>query len=250
MAARDTQGSIIGEPAHRHIVRDAQAWQAKAASPNTAIPLPEAEKPTRNGRDLEVMELEIDQDGSPVTLEAATWYVCFVPGLKKQWWHPFVHERHKHVFAMRPAGSGQWLLLEPWWRRLLTATITSEQARKFLLWGARGDVLHVREAIPGRGSQVRGWMTCAALASYFLGRKYWVWTPHGLYQRLLHEPNVCRVDVSALVAFDAAKLAEASRVIAACDECRPGAPKRRPGAPKPFCMNCGRDLVPNKARTS
>ena len=57
MAARDTQGSIIGEPAHRHIVRDAQAWQAKAASPNTAIPLPEAEKPTRNGRDLEVMEL-------------------------------------------------------------------------------------------------------------------------------------------------------------------------------------------------
>ncbi len=53
----------------------------------------EAEKLTRNGRDLEVMELEIDHDGSPVTLEAAAWYVCFVPGLKKQWWHSFVHER-------------------------------------------------------------------------------------------------------------------------------------------------------------
>ncbi len=196
----------------------------------------------QKGRDPEVIELEVDQDGSPVTLEARSWLVCFVPGLKKQWWHLFVHKVHKHVFAMRPAGPGEWTLFEPWWRRLLTATITSEQARKFLLWGARGDVLHVREAIPGRGSQVRGWMTCAALASYLLGRKYWVWTPHGLYKLLLREPNVCRVDVGRLVALDAAKLAEASRVIAACDECAPGAHKRRPGAPKPFCMKCGRDL--------
>ncbi len=241
---RDTQGSIIGEPAYRRIVRDAQARQAKAVSRNTPIPLPRgAEKPMHNGRDLEVMELEIDQDGSPVTLEAAAWYVCFVPGLKKQWWHPFVDDHHKHVFALRPAGPGHWTLFEPWWHRLLTATITSEQARKFLLWGARGDVLHVREAVPGRGSQVRGWMTCAALASYLLGRKYWVWTPHGLYKLLLREPNVCRVDIGRLVALDAAKLAEASRVIAACDECRPG-------APKPFCMNCGRDLLPDTARTS
>lgn len=195
----------------------------------------------QRGLDLEVVELEVDENGSPVILEAAGWFVCFVPGLKKQWWHPFVNKRHKHVFAMRPAGAGQWTLFEPWWHRLLTATITSEQARKFLIWGARGDVLHVREAIPGRGSQVRGWMTCAALASYLLGRNYWVWTPHGLYKLLLHEPNVCRVDVSALVKFNAAKLAEASLVIAACDECTPGAPKRGPGAPKPFCMNCGRD---------
>ena len=161
---------------------------------------------------LEVIELELDEHGSPVALEPAGWFVCIVPGLAKQWWH-----------------------------RLLMATITSEQARKFLIWGARGDVLHVRETIPGRGSQVRGWMTCATLASFLLGRKYWVWTPHGLYKLLLREPNVCRVDASALVKLDAAKLAEASKVIMACDERKPGG-RRRPGAPKPFCMNCGRDL--------
>ena len=192
---------------------------------------------------METVELELDENGSPVTLEAAAWYVCFVPGLKRQWWHRFVNARHKHVFAMKPAGPGEWTLLEPWWHRLLTATITSEQARKFLLWGARGDVLHVREFIPGQGSQLRGWMTCAALASYLLGRRYWVWTPHGLYTRLLREPNVCRVDVSRLVRLDAAKLAEASEIVVGCDECKPGGAMRRPGAPKPFCMNCGRDLI-------
>ena len=105
-------------------------------------------------------------------------------------------------------------------------------------------MLHVREAVPGRGSQVRGWMTCATLASYLLGRRYWVWTPHGLYKLLLREPGVCRVDVSALLRLDEAQLARASLVIEACDECTPGAPRRRPGALKPFCMNCGRDLVP------
>ncbi|ALP53747.1 hypothetical protein Tel_11705 [Candidatus Tenderia electrophaga] len=113
-------------------------------------------------RDLETIELEIDQDGSPVTLEVGSWFVCFVPGLQKQWWHTFVNKRHKHVFAMRPAGRGEWTLFELWWHRLLTAAITSEQARKFLLWGARGDVLLVREAIlyemrPGsRHGGVRG----------------------------------------------------------------------------------------------
>jgi hypothetical protein len=196
------------------------------------------------GRDVEIVQLVIDKDGSPVTLEAGSWFVCFVPGLKKQWWHPFVHKVHKHVFAMRPAQRGEWTLFEPWWHRLLSATISSEQARKFLLWGARGDVLLVREAIPGRGSQARGWMTCAALASYLLGRPYWVWTPHGLYKLLLREPNVCRVDVSVLLTLDAAELGQGSRVIVACDECMPGTPKRRPGAPKPFCMKCGRDLMP------
>jgi len=195
-------------------------------------------------RHPEVVTLQIDENGSPVTLEAGSWFVCFVPGLNKQWWHPFVHKRHKHVFAMRPVGKGEWTLFEPWWHRLLTATITSEQARKFLLWGARGDVLLVREAIPGVGSQVRGWMTCAALASYLLGRSYWVWTPHGLYKLLLREPNVCRVDVSALLTLDAGALTLGSRVIMACHECAPDSHKRRPGAPKPFCMKCGRDLVP------
>jgi len=189
-----------------------------------------------------VVELEIDEDGSPVTLEPGSWFVCFVPGLQKQWWHRFVNKRHKHVFAMRPTLDGEWTLFEPWWHRLLTATITSEQARKFLLWGARGDVLLVREAIPGRGSQVRGWMTCAALASYLLGRKYWVWTPHGLYRLLLREPNVCRIDVSVLLERDIGKLTTpGSRAVVACSRCSPGVP-RPPGAFKPFCLNCGRDL--------
>ena len=154
-----------------------------------------------------------------------------------------MHKVHKHVFAMRPVGPGEWILFEPWWHRLLVATITSEPARKFLLWGARGDVLLVREAIPGHGSQVRGWMTCATLTSYLLGRRYWVWTPHGLYKLLLDEPNVCRVDVSSLLTIDAAKLTGDSRVLAACDQCAPGAPQP-PGAAKPFCMKCGRDIIP------
>lgn len=192
----------------------------------------------------ETVGLELDEHGAPVTLEPGSWFVCFVPGLVRQWWHPFVHERHKHVFALRPESDGRWTLFEPWWHRLLTATIGPEQARKFLIWGARGDVLLVREAIPGHGSQVRGWMTCAALASYLLGRPYWVWTPHGLYKLLLEEPNACRVDVSALLETDVAKLAGKSRVIAACEKCASGMDEHRPGAPKPFCLDCGRDLVP------
>lgn len=198
---------------------------------------------TARQRGPRTIELPLDKYGSPVSLDAESWLVCFVPGLVKQWWHPFVHGRHKHVFALKPSASGEWTLFEPWWHRLLTTTITSEQARKFLVWGARGDVLHVHEAVPGRGSQIRGWMTCAALASYLLGRPYWVWTPHGLYKLLLREPNVCRVDVSPLVRLDAAALARASQAIMTCDECQPGVPERRPGAPKPFCMKCGRDLV-------
>ncbi len=143
--------------------------------------------------------LEVDHNGFVVTLEEASWYVCFVPGLQKQWWHPFAHKVHKHVFVMRQTGPDTWTLLEPWWHRLLAATITTEQARRFLLWGARGDVLLVPESIPGRGSQVRGWMNCAALVCYLLGRPYWVWTPHRLYELLLREPNVSRVDVARLL---------------------------------------------------
>ena len=132
----------------------------------------------------ETLELQIDADGSPVTIE-------------------------------------------PWWHRLLSATIPTAAARKFLIWGARGDVLAVREAVPGKGSQVRGWMTCAALASYLL----------------LREPGVCRVDLSALLADDDAKLDDDSLAVVGCDACAHGAPKP-PGASKPFCMKCGRDLAP------
>ncbi|MDX1424073.1 MAG: hypothetical protein R3322_13100 [Kiloniellales bacterium] len=191
-----------------------------------------------------VAELRLNPDGSLVALEPGDWFVCFVPGIDKQWWHPFVHKRHTHVFALRPAGACKWTLFEPWWTRLLTATVTGEQAKKFLRWGALGDVLLVREAIPGSGGQVRGWMNCAGLAAYLLGRPYWVWTPHGLYRRLVREPNVCRVDVSKLLDRDLSTLATAgSRAVAACEECRPDTLRRRPGAPKPFCLHCGRDLA-------
>lgn len=197
-----------------------------------------------DGGRLRTASLELNADGTLVELEPGDWFVCFVPGIDRQWWHPFVHPRHQHVFAMRPEGDGRWTLFEPWWTRLLTATITSEQAKKFLRWGSQGDVLLVREAIPGRGGQVRGWSNCAVLASYLLGRPYWVWTPHGLYRRLMREPNVCHIDVSALLAEDLSTVGtEGSRAVAACDECRPGSPRRGKGAAKPFCMRCGRDLV-------
>jgi hypothetical protein len=144
---------------------------------------------------------------------------------------------------VRPAPPGEWTLFEPWWHRLLTATITVEQARKFLLWGSFGDVLLVREQIPGHGSQVRGWMTCAALASYLLGRPYWVWTPNGLYKLLLREPNVCRVNVSVLLSRDLSLLSGvSSRVVLSCELCGPEGKTRQEGAAKPFCMCCGRDL--------
>lgn len=55
-------------------------------------------------RDVQTIELNVGPDGALVTLEAAVRYVCFVPGLDKQWWHRFVNKRNKHVFAMRPAG--------------------------------------------------------------------------------------------------------------------------------------------------
>lgn len=141
----------------------------------------------------------IDEHGSPVSLEPRAWLICFVPGLKRQWWHRFVHRKHKHVFAILPGGDGTWTLVELWWTRLLVATISDTQAVKFLRWAAMGDVLSVREAVPGRGSQFRGWMNCSTLTAFLLGRSYWVWSPHGLYRRLLREPGVKRVDVDAVL---------------------------------------------------
>ncbi|MCC8364645.1 hypothetical protein LK996_16360 [Lysobacter sp. A6] len=141
--------------------------------------------------------IEVDAHGSPVTVEAATWLVCFVPGLQRQWWHRFAHARHKHVFALRPLDDGTWLLVEPWWTRMMVNVLTLDQATKFLRWGARGDVLKVCERIPGRGSQMRGWANCSVLVSYMLGRCYWTWTPNGLYRRLKAEPEVVSVNVDA-----------------------------------------------------
>lgn len=208
-------------------------------------------------RQASVEPLALNPDGSLVQLEAGSWFVCFVPGIEKQWWHPFVHRTHKHVFAIRPIGHDEWTVFEPWWTRLLTATIGTAQAMRFLQWGAEGDVLLVRESIPGHGSQLRGWMNCAALATYLLGRPYRVWTPHGLYRRLLKEPNVCRVDVTALTARDLSTLGSGSRVVEACDHCGGGRAGehvvrqefRQEGARKPFCLHCCRDLPrPDRSR--
>jgi hypothetical protein len=133
------------------------------------------------------LAIEVDSAGSPVSLPAAEWFVCFVPGLRKQWWHRFANAKHNHVFAIRMVDDDRWLLVEPWWTRMLVSVLTQDEALEFLRWGTTGDILQVREAIPGHGNQVRGWSNCAVLISFLLGRSYWTWTPHGLYRRLVAE---------------------------------------------------------------
>ena len=180
--------------------------------------------------------LKLDSDGSLIDMEPRSWLVCFVPGLNKQWWHKFVNRRHKHAFAMR-FENDRWTLFEPWWTRLLVANITNRHSMKYLLWADHGDVLLVREAVPGHGSQVRGWMNCAALVSYLLGCSYFVWTPHGLYRRLKRDPSVCRIDMPNFLHKEFDKLkSEDLRITESCDECRQGGKQ----TDRPFCINCGR----------
>lgn len=138
---------------------------------------------------------EVDCHGSPVSIPAADWLVCFVPGLQKQWWHRFANRRHQHVFAIRMLADGSWLLVESWWTRMLVSVLTLDEALKFLRWGAAGDILQVREAVPGRGNQLRGWSNCAVMMAFMLGRAYRTWTPHGLYRRLLAEQGVHAIDL-------------------------------------------------------
>jgi hypothetical protein len=140
-----------------------------------------------------------DENGSPVTVDPVDWYICFVPGLRRQWWHRFVHRKHKHVFAMRPMSNGSWLLVEPWWSRMMVTILAPADAVKFLKWGATGDILRVREAIPGQASQLRGWSNCAVLTAFVLGRSSWAWTPHGLYRELLREKETRHVNVEQLL---------------------------------------------------
>ncbi|WP_213285492.1 TetR/AcrR family transcriptional regulator C-terminal domain-containing protein [Bradyrhizobium sp. sGM-13] len=141
----------------------------------------------------------IDENGSLVTVDPADWIVCFVPGLRRQWWHRFVHHRHKHVFAMRPISTGSWLLVEPWWTRMMVTILPPADAVRFLRWGATGDILRVREAVPGKASQLRGWSNCAVLSAFLLGRPSWTWTPHGLYRQLLRERSTRRENVQQLL---------------------------------------------------
>lgn len=139
--------------------------------------------------------VEIDSDGSPVSVPAAEWFVCFVPGLQKQWWHRFANSRYQHVFAIRMVDDGTWILVEPWWTRMLVTVLTLDEAVKFLRWGATGNILQIREAVPGRGNQVRGWANCAVLTAFLLGRSYRTWTPYGLYRRLRGEHGALAVDL-------------------------------------------------------
>jgi hypothetical protein len=188
------------------------------------------ERPRSRAEMLATVRGGADQYGSPTTIEAGVWFVCFVPGISRQWWHPLVHRIHKHVFAMRPERDGRWTLFEPWWHRLLAASLSPEEARKFLLWAAAGDVVAVREHVPGVGSQVRGWMTCAGLVSYLLGRPYWVWTPHSFYRLLSREVNARRVDVPALLNLGAAEFSAATQAITArLERALPQAPAQAAG---------------------
>ena len=141
----------------------------------------------------------VDRYGELISLAPAEWLICFVPGLKKQWWHRFVNAKHKHVFAMRPTDTPSWILVEPWWSRLMITLLPPVDVVKFLRWGAAGDILRVREAIPGRGNQARGWSNCAVLASFVLGRASHTWTPHGLYRQLCREKEVKHENVEDLI---------------------------------------------------
>jgi hypothetical protein len=152
------------------------------------------------GEGLPGLTIKVDENGSPVKVDPVDWFICFVPGLQRQWWHRFVHRKHTHVFAMRPTSEGNWLLVEPWWSRMMVTVLPPADAVKFLQWGAMGDVLRVREAIPGNASQLRGWSNCAVLTSFVLGRPSWTWTPHGLYRELLREKDTRRVNVAQLLA--------------------------------------------------
>lgn len=145
------------------------------------------------------LAIEIDVNGSPITVSEASWFVCFVPGLQKQWWHRFTNAKHKHVFAMRMVDENTWILVEPWWTRLMVNVLTLDEAVKFLRWGSVGHILKVRESIPGKGSQARGWSNCAVLMSFLLGRSYWTWTPHGLYRRLVAEADATPIDLSVFL---------------------------------------------------
>jgi hypothetical protein len=141
----------------------------------------------------------VDENGSLVTVDPVDWIICFVPGLQRQWWHRFVNRKHKHVFAMRPTNTGSWLLVEPWWSRMMVTILPPADAVKFLRWGGTGDILRVREVIPGDASQFRGWSNCAVLTSFVLGRSSWTWTPHGLYRELLREKATRRENVEHLL---------------------------------------------------
>ena len=98
----------------------------------------------------------VDANGTLASLPPAEWLVCFVPGLRREWWHRFAHPRHHHVFAMRPldtdAISGRWLLVESWKHRLHVPVLPPSEAARFLRWASLGDILRVRELATACGA--------------------------------------------------------------------------------------------------
>jgi hypothetical protein len=145
--------------------------------------------------------IKLNPDGSIIELAPAHWLVCIVPPIEIQWWHRFVHRHHKHCFAIKREPNGLWTLFEPWWTRVLLASITTPQAAQYLTWATHGDVFLVKAEIPGKSSQLRGMMTCGALIAHMLGRTDMVWTPHQLYKRLVVDPNVESVPKNTLQAI-------------------------------------------------
>jgi hypothetical protein len=132
------------------------------------------------------------EDNKPVCLlekPASDWLVCFVPPIEKQWWHWMLRSRFKHCFALKHEGPDCWVLFEPWWSRILIAKLNNDEAQAFIDWGKKGIILKVKEHKPGRSSQWRGWMSCAALVAHVLGRPCWVYTPAQLLKKLLREPE-------------------------------------------------------------
>jgi hypothetical protein len=79
------------------------------------------------------------------------------------------------------------------------ASLDVLDAVKFMRWASTGDVLRVKEHLPGRALHTRGSSNCAVLTALLLGSRSWSWTPHGLYRRLVSEPGVSRVDMDALL---------------------------------------------------
>lgn len=102
------------------------------------------------------LAIEIDVNGSPVTVEEAHWFICFVPDFSGNGGIPSPTPGTSMCSRCAWSTTIRGWLVEPWWTRLMVNALTLHEAMRFLRWGAAGDIPEVREAIPGRGSQVRG----------------------------------------------------------------------------------------------
>jgi hypothetical protein len=119
------------------------------------------------------------------------WFVGIVPPADdRRWWHALLPAKHKHAFMLRWERDNVWTLIEPWWTRIHIRTVDNRKARQFLEWALKGDLFLTTEDNPGTSTQIRGWLTCAALVAHVLGRPYHVWTPHALFIRLVDECHV------------------------------------------------------------